>query len=72
MNELVKTIKELNIKVYNTDYYKFTKIMKNIFGEDTHDSYIMEKWETFRNEGLGFINFLDDNNAEKFLEELMK
>ena len=72
MKDLTRIIKDLNIKVYNTNYKQFSEIMRDIFGQDIHDSYIMEKWETFRNEGLGFINFLDDNNADKFLEKLMK
>ena len=69
--ELVSVIQKLNTICYNINYKQFEKYFSEALGTELHESYVKEKWNSFTRLGLGFINTLDDNTAEKFLKQLL-
>jgi len=69
---MVELIKLVSKRTYNIDYNQFKEMFVKAVNYDPNDSYIMEKFESFRMNGINFLNYLDSDISLRFFVELIR
>ena len=51
----LEDIRNLFIKIYNLDYYKFEKILEELLMSKPTEDYLAEKWNKFQQNPMKFL-----------------